>query len=60
MTAYITAFVKVKVIVGMLVSALPCYFFMSFAGRHYIKKYAARIAENANAATSIVSSSLRI
>lgn len=50
-TAYIIAFVKVKVIAGMLVSVLPCYFFVAFAGAHYIKKYAARIAESANAAT---------
>lgn len=57
-TAYIIAFIKVKVIAGMLVSVLPCYFFMSFAGGHYIKKYAGRIAEYANSATSIASSSL--
>lgn len=57
-TSYIIAFIKVPVIAGMLVSVVPCYFFMSFAGGHYIKKYAGRIAENANAATSIASSSL--
>lgn len=57
-TSYIIAFIKVPVIAGMLVSVLPCYFFMSFAGGHFIKKYAGRIAENANAATSVASSSL--
>ena len=57
-TSYIIAFMKVPVIAGMLVSVVPCYCFMSFAGGHYIKKYAGRIAHNANAATSVASSSL--
>lgn len=57
-TSYIIAFIKVPVIAGMLVSVVPCYFFMSFAGGHYVKKYASRIAEHANAATSVASSSL--
>lgn len=57
-TSYIIAFMKVSVIAGMLVSVIPCYMFMSLAGGHYVKKYAGRIAENANAATSIASSSL--
>lgn len=57
-TSYIIAFIKVPVIAGMLVSVVPCYFFMSFAGGHYVKKYAGRIAQHANAATSVASSSL--
>jgi ABC-type multidrug transport system fused ATPase/permease subunit len=42
----------------MLVSVVPCYFFMSCVGGHYIKKYGSQINENISAATSIASSSL--
>jgi ABC-type multidrug transport system fused ATPase/permease subunit len=57
-TSYIVAFIKVPQIAGMLVSVVPCYFFMSFVGGHYIKKYASQINEHVGAATSIASSSL--
>jgi ABC-type multidrug transport system fused ATPase/permease subunit len=57
-TSYIVAFIKVPQIAGMLVSVVPCYFLMSYVGGYYIKKYAGRIAEHVNAATSIASSSL--
>ncbi|EPS25422.1 hypothetical protein PDE_00355 [Penicillium oxalicum 114-2] len=57
-TAYIVAFIKVPEIAGMLVSVVPCYFFMSYVGGHYIKKYASQIDEHVGAATSIASSSL--
>ncbi|KAF9882818.1 hypothetical protein FE257_005107 [Aspergillus nanangensis] len=56
--SYIVAFIKVPQIAGMLVSVVPCFMVMSLVGGHYIKKYAGRIAENINAATSIASSSL--
>lgn len=56
--SYIVAFIKVPPIAGMLVSVVPCYFFMTFGGGYFIKKYAGRIAEHINAATSIASSSL--
>lgn len=56
--SYIVAFIKVPQIAGMLVSVVPCYFFMTFVGGYFIKKYAGRIAEHVNAATSIASSSL--
>lgn len=57
-TAYIVAFIKVPVIAGMLVSVVPCFFFMSYVGGHYIKKYASQINEHISSATSIASSSL--
>lgn len=57
-TSYIVAFIKVPQIAGMLVSVVPCYFIMSYGGGYYIKKYAGRITEHVNAATSIASSSL--
>lgn len=57
-TSYIVAFIKVPQIAGMLVSVVPCYFFMSYVGGYYIKKYAGRITVHVNAATSIASSSL--
>lgn len=57
-TSYIVAFIKVPEIAGMLVSVVPCYFLMTYVGGYYIKKYAGRIAEHVNAATSIASSSL--
>ncbi|KAJ5091586.1 hypothetical protein NUU61_006456 [Penicillium alfredii] len=57
-TSYIVAFIKVPAIAGMLVSVVPCYFFMSLAGGYYIKKYANGITTHVNAATSIASSSL--
>ncbi|KAK1140756.1 ABC multidrug transporter mdr4 [Aspergillus melleus] len=56
--SYVVAFIKVPQIAGMLISVVPCFMLMSLIGGHYIKKYAGRIAENANAATSIASSSL--
>jgi len=56
--SYVVAFIKVPQIAGMLVSVVPCYFFMTFAGGYYIKKYAGRISEHVNAATSIASSCL--
>lgn len=56
--SYIVAFIKVPQIAGMLVSVVPCYFFMTFVGGYFIKKYAGRIAAHVNAATSIASSSL--
>lgn len=56
--SYVVAFIKVAAIAGMLVSVVPCYFLMAFVGGHYIQKYASRIAEHANAATSVASSSL--
>ncbi|KKA23303.1 ABC transporter [Rasamsonia emersonii CBS 393.64] len=56
--SYVVAFTKVAAIAGMLVSVVPCYFLMAFVGGHYIQKYASRIAEHANAATSVASSSL--
>ncbi|KAJ5658501.1 uncharacterized protein N7484_002150 [Penicillium longicatenatum] len=57
-TSYIVAFIKVPQIAGMLVSVVPCYFLMSYGGGYFIKKYAGRITEHVNAATSIASSSL--
>jgi ABC-type multidrug transport system fused ATPase/permease subunit len=57
-TSYVVAFIKVPEIAGMLVSVVPCYFFMSCVGGHYIKKYGSQINENISAATSIASSSL--
>lgn len=57
-TSYVVAFIKVPAIAGMLVSVVPCYFFMSYVGGHYIKKYASQINEHVSAATSIASSSL--
>lgn len=57
-TAYIVAFIKVPAIAGMLVSVVPCFFFMSYVGGHYIKKYASQINEHVSSATSIASSSL--
>jgi ATP-binding cassette subfamily B (MDR/TAP) protein 1 len=57
-TSYVVAFIKVPQIAGMLVSVVPCYFLMTFVGGYYIKKYAGRITERSNAATSIASSSL--
>ncbi|GAD96521.1 multidrug resistance protein 1, 2, 3 [Paecilomyces variotii No. 5] len=56
--AYVVAFIKVAPIAGMLVSVVPCFFLMVFLGGHYIKKYAGRMTEHVNAATSIASSSL--
>jgi ATP-binding cassette subfamily B (MDR/TAP) protein 1 len=56
--SYVVAFIKVAAIAGMLVSIVPCYFLMAFVGGHYIQKYTSRIAEHANAATSIASSCL--
>ncbi|KAJ5314286.1 uncharacterized protein N7443_001170 [Penicillium atrosanguineum] len=56
--SYVVAFIKVPQIAGMLVSVVPCYFAMTYVGGHFIKKYAGRIAEHVNAATSIASSSL--
>ncbi|KAI9038820.1 ABC transporter ATP-binding protein [Aspergillus affinis] len=56
--SYVVAFIKVPQIAGMLISVVPCFMIMALVGGHYIKKYAGRIAENANAATSIASSSL--
>ncbi|CAI7643456.1 unnamed protein product [Penicillium pancosmium] len=57
-TSYIVAFIKVPQIAGMLVSVVPCYFLMTYVGGYYIKKYAGRITEHVNIATSIASSSL--
>jgi ABC-type multidrug transport system fused ATPase/permease subunit len=57
-TSYIVAFIKVPQIAGMLVSVVPCYFLMSYVGSYFIKKYAGRVTEHVNAATSIASSSL--
>ncbi|KAE8148923.1 P-loop containing nucleoside triphosphate hydrolase protein [Aspergillus avenaceus] len=56
--SYIVAFIKVPKIAGMLISVVPCFMIMSLLGGHYIKKYAGRISENINSATSIASSSL--
>lgn len=56
--SYIVAFIKVPKIAGMLISVVPCFFVMSLVGGHYIKKFGGKIAESANAATSIASSSL--
>ncbi|GIK04542.1 ABC multidrug transporter mdr4 [Aspergillus viridinutans] len=56
--AYVVAFIKVPKIAGMLVSVVPCFFLMALGGGHYIKKFAGRLAEKINAATSIASSSL--
>ncbi|KAJ5682430.1 hypothetical protein N7462_005595 [Penicillium macrosclerotiorum] len=57
-TSYIVAFIKVPTIAGMLVSVVPCYFLMSYAGGYFIKKYSASISERVSAATSIAASSL--
>lgn len=57
-TSYVVAFIKVPQIAGMLVSVVPCYFLMSYVGGYFIKKYAGRVTEHVNAATSIASSSL--
>lgn len=57
-TSYVVALIKVPQIAGMLVSVVPCYFLMTFVGGYYIKKYARRIDQHSNAATSIASSSL--
>lgn len=56
--SYIVAFIKVPAIAGMLVSVVPCYFFMTFVGGFFIQRYGDRIAEHVNAAISIASSSL--
>ena len=56
--SYIVAFIKVPPIAGMLISVVPCFFVMSLVGGHYVKKFAGKIADSANAATSIASSSL--
>lgn len=56
--SYVVAFIKVPAIAGMLVSVVPCYFFMTFVGGYLIKRYGGRIAEHVNTATSIASSSL--
>ncbi|KAJ5166968.1 uncharacterized protein N7482_005749 [Penicillium canariense] len=56
--SYVVAFIKVPAIAGMLVSVVPCYFFMSYGGGYYIKKYAGRINEYVDAATSVASSSV--
>jgi ABC-type multidrug transport system fused ATPase/permease subunit len=56
--SYVVAFIKVPPIAGMLVSVVPCYFAMTYVGGYFIKKYAGRITEHVNAATSIASSSL--
>lgn len=56
--SYVVAFIKVPEIAGMLVSVVPCFFLMAFVGGHYIGKFAGRIAEYTNAATSVASSSL--
>ncbi|KAJ5204515.1 uncharacterized protein N7498_005394 [Penicillium cinerascens] len=56
--SYVVAFIKVPQIAGMLVSVVPCYFAMTYVGGYFIKKYAGRITEHVNAATSIASSSL--
>lgn len=57
-TAYIVAFIKVPKIAAMLISVVPCFFIMSLVGGHYVKKFAGKISDNINAATSIASSSL--
>ena len=56
--SYIVAFIKVPKIAGMLISVVPCFFVMSLVGGHYVKKFAGKIADRANSATSIASSSL--
>lgn len=56
--SYVVAFIKVPRIAGMLISVVPCFFVMSLVGGHYVKKFAGKISESANAATSIASSSL--
>jgi ABC-type multidrug transport system fused ATPase/permease subunit len=56
--AYVVAFIKVAPIAGMLVSVVPCFFLMALLGGHYIKKYASRMSQHTDAATSVASSSL--
>lgn len=56
--SYIVAFIKVPKIAAMLISVVPCFMFMSLVGGHYIKKFAGKLSDAANSATSIASSSL--
>lgn len=57
-TAYIVAFIKVPIIAGILIAAIPCFFAMAMIGGHLASKYGTRVGKNVDLATSIASSSL--
>ncbi|KAJ5750621.1 hypothetical protein N7533_007649 [Penicillium manginii] len=57
-TAYVVAFIKVPVIAGILIAAIPCFFAMAMIGGHLASRYGARVGKNVDMATSIASSSL--
>jgi ATP-binding cassette, subfamily B (MDR/TAP), member 1 len=56
--AYVVAFIKDAKLAGMLVSLLPAYFLMAFAGNYFTKKYAGALEEKVTAANSIASEAL--
>jgi ABC-type multidrug transport system fused ATPase/permease subunit len=57
-TAYVVAFIKVPVIAGILIAAIPCFFAMAMIGGHLASRYGTRVGKNVDLATSIASSSL--
>ncbi|CAG8928803.1 unnamed protein product [Penicillium salamii] len=57
-TAYVVAFIKVPIIAGILIAAIPCFFAMALVGGHLAARYGARVTKNVDLATSIASSSL--
>jgi ABC-type multidrug transport system fused ATPase/permease subunit len=57
-TAYIVAFIKDWELAAILLSLIPAYFIMSFAGSHYIEKYSGLMSDYAASAASIASEGL--
>ncbi|KAJ5333433.1 ABC transporter integral membrane type 1 [Penicillium brevicompactum] len=57
-TAYVVAFIKVPIIAGILIAAIPCFFAMALVGGHLAARYGARVTKHVDLATSIASSSL--
>ncbi|KAJ5234569.1 ABC transporter integral membrane type 1 [Penicillium citrinum] len=57
-TAYVVAFIKVPIIAGILIAAIPCFFAMAMIGGSLATRYGTRVGKNVDLATSIASSSL--
>lgn len=56
--AYVVAFLKDARLAGILVSLVPCFFFMTLGGNYFTKKYAGRVSDGTTRATAIASESL--
>ncbi|KAJ5166193.1 ABC transporter 1 [Penicillium canariense] len=57
-TAYIVAFIKYWELAAILLSLIPAYLLMSFAGSHFIEKYTGLMSDYAASAATIASEAL--